>query len=259
MWYEHAEASAMSGHSKWSSIKHKKAAKDAKRGKLFTKLIKEITVAARNGGDVNANPRLRTAVLTARASSLPNDTIDRAIKKGSGQLEGQAFEEIDYEGYGPGGVAVIARVLTDNRNRTVSELRFLFGKHGGNLGEANSVAWMFQKRGVIHVGKTDTDEDRVMELALDAGAEDVSDTGETFEVVCSPESFEAVRASIENGQLRIDGAEITMVPKSSVHLAGPQAAAALKLLEALEDNDDVQNVSANLDIDPAELEKLSAA
>src|SRR5437762_6089499 len=162
----------MSGHSKWSSIKHKKAAKDAKRGKLFTKLIKEISVAARNGGDVNGNPRLRTAVLTARASSLPNDTIDRAIKKGSGQLDGQTLDEIDYEGYGPGGVAVMARVLTDNRNRTVSELRFLFSKHGGNLGEANRVAWMFQKRGVIHVDKTRVDEDSEMALALKSGAED---------------------------------------------------------------------------------------
>ncbi len=249
----------MSGHSKWSSIKHKKAAKDAKRGKLFTKLIKEITVAARNGGDVNANPRLRTAVLTARAASLPNDTIDRAIKKGSGQLDGQVLEEIDYEGYGPGGVAVMARVLTDNRNRTVSELRFLFSKYGGHLGEANSVAWMFQKRGVAHVDKTGIDEDRVMELALDAGADDVSDAGESFEVVSSPESLETVRGAIEGAGLKLTSAEVTMVPKSTVHLTGPPAASALKLLEALEDHDDVQNVSANLDVDPAELEKLSAA
>ncbi len=249
----------MSGHSKWSSIKHKKAAKDAKRGKLFTKLIKEITVAARNGGDINGNPRLRTAVLTARASSLPNDTIDRAIKKGSGQLEGQTLDEIDYEGYGPGGVAVMARVLTDNRNRTVSELRFLFSKHGGNLGEANSVAWMFQKRGIVHVDKAGVDEDRVMELALEAGADDVSDAGETFEVVAAPESLDAVRAGIEGGGFKITGAEVTMVPKSTVHLTGQNAASALKLLEALEDHDDVQNVSANLDVDPAELEKLSAA
>ncbi len=249
----------MSGHSKWSSIKHKKAAKDAKRGKLFTKLIKEITVAARNGGDVNANPRLRTAVLTARAASLPNDTIERAIKKGSGQLEGQTLEEIDYEGYGPGGVAVMARVLTDNRNRTVSDLRFLFSKHGGNLGEANSVAWMFQKRGVVHVDKGGVDEDRVMELALEAGADDVSDAGESFEVVCSPENLEAVRSGIEGGGLKLTSAEVTMIPKSTVHLTGPPAASALKLLEALEDHDDVQNVSANLDVDPAELEKLSAA
>jgi YebC/PmpR family DNA-binding regulatory protein len=249
----------MSGHSKWSSIKHKKAAKDAKRGKLFTKLIKEITVAARNGGDVNANPRLRTAVLTARAASLPNDTIERAIKKGSGQLEGQVFEEIDYEGYGPGGVAVMARVLTDNRNRTVSELRFLFSKHGGHLGEANSVAWMFQKRGVVHVDSTGVDEDRVMEVALEAGADDVSDAGESFEVVSTPESLETVRSAVEGAGLTPTSAEVTMVPKSTVHLTGAPAASALKLLEALEDHDDVQNVSANLDVDPAELEKMSAA
>jgi len=249
----------MSGHSKWSSIKHKKAAKDSKRGKLFTKLIKEITVAARNGGDINGNPRLRTAVLTARANSLPNDTIDRAIKKGSGQLEGQTLEEIDYEGYGPSGVAIIARVLTDNRNRTVSELRFLFSKHGGNLGESNSVAWMFQKRGIIHVDKSGVDEDRVMELALEAGADDVADAGESFEVVSSPDKLEAVRAAVEGADMKLVGAEVTMVPNSTVHLTGTPAASALKLLEALEDHDDVQNVSANLDVDPAELEKLSAA
>jgi len=248
----------MSGHSKWSSIKHKKAAKDAKRGKLFTKLIKEITVAARNGGDINANPRLRTAVLTARASSLPNDTIDRAIKKGSGQLDGQTFEEIDYEGYGPGGVAVMARVVTDNRNRTVSELRFLFSKHGGNLGEANSVAWMFHKRGLVHVEKAEVDEDRVMEVALEAGADDVVDAGETFEVAAAPENLEAVRAALEQANVKIVNAEVTMVPSNTVHLTGAAAASALKFLEALEDHDDVQNVSANLDVDPAELEKLSA-
>jgi len=248
----------MSGHSKWSSIKHKKAAKDAKRGKLFTKLIKEITVAARNGGDVNGNPRLRTAVLTARASSLPNDTIDRAIKKGSGQLEGVTFEEIDYEGYGPGGVAVMARVLTDNRNRTVSELRFLFSKHGGNLGESNSVAWMFAKRGLVHLDKSGVDEDRVMEVALEAGADDVVDAGETFEVAAAPENLEPVRAALEQANVKIISAEVTMVPSNTVHLTGPAAASALKFLEALEDHDDVQNVSANLDVDPAELEKLSA-
>jgi len=249
----------MSGHSKWSSIKHKKAAKDAKRGKLFTKLIKEITVAARHGGDPSANPRLRTAVLTARAASLPNDTIDRAIKKGSGELDGQTFEEIDYEGYGPGGVAVMARVLTDNRNRTVSELRFLFSKHGGNLGEANCVAWMFQKRGVIHLDKAGADEERVMEVALEGGADDVSDVGETFEVLASPDHLEPVRAKLESAGFKLTGAEVTMVPQNTVHLSGAQAAAALKLLEAIEDHDDVQNVSANLDVDPEELEKLSAA
>lgn len=249
----------MSGHSKWSSIKHKKAAKDAKRGKLFTKLIKEITVAARGGGDANGNPRLRTAVLAARAASLPNDTIDRAIKKGSGQLEGQQLEEIDYEGYGPGGVAVMVRVLTDNRNRTVSELRFLFSKHGGNLGEANSVAWMFHKRGVIHVEKQGTDEDRAMEIALEAGADDVSGVDEVFEVTSAPDALEGIRAGLEQAGLKVVGAEVTMVPNNTVHLTGAQAGSALKLLEALEDHDDVQNVSANLDVDPAELEKLSAA
>ncbi len=249
----------MSGHSKWSSIKHKKAAKDAKRGKLFTKLIKEITVAARNGGDPNGNPRLRTAVLAARASSMPNDTIERAIKKGSGEFEGQTLEESDYEGYGPGGLAVIARVLTDNRNRTVSEIRFLFSKHGGNLGESNSVAWMFDKRGVIHLDKAGLEEDRVMEVALDAGADDLTDAGEAFEVVTSPEKLEPVRAALEKAGMKIVSAEVTMVPKNTVHLTGAAAGSALKFLEALEDHDDVQNVSANLDVDPEELEKLSAA
>ncbi|MGH7896983.1 MAG: YebC/PmpR family DNA-binding transcriptional regulator [Candidatus Binatia bacterium] len=249
----------MSGHSKWSSIKHKKAAKDAKRGKLFTKLIKEISVAARGGGDANANPRLRTAVLAARASSMPNDTIERAIKKGSGELGGQIFEEIDYEGYGPGGLAVMVRVLTDNRNRTVSELRFLFSKHGGNLGEANCVAWMFHKRGVIQVDKAASDEDRVMEIALDGGADDVTDAGETFEVVASAENLEPVRAKLEAAGIKIISAEVTNLPETTVHVSGARAAAALKFLEALEDHDDVQNVSANLDVDPEELDKLSAA
>ena len=198
-------------------------------------------------------------MLTARAASLPNDTIDRAMKKGSGQLEGQTLEEIDYEGYGPGGVAVMVRVLTDNRNRTVSELRFLFSKHGGNLGEANSVAWMFQKRGVIHVDKTGVDEDRVMELALEAGADDVADVGESFEVISSPDTLDVLRGRLEGAELKLIGAEVTMVPNNTVHLTGAQASSALKLLEALEDHDDVQNVSANLDVDPAELEKLSAA
>jgi YebC/PmpR family DNA-binding regulatory protein len=249
----------MSGHSKWSSIKHKKAAKDAKRGKLFTKLIKEITIAARGGGDPAGNPRLRTAVLTARAASLPNDTIDRAIKKGSGELGGQQLEEIEYEGYGPGGVAVMVRALTDNRNRTVSDIRFLFSKHGGNLGEVNSVGWMFDKRGVIQVARGGTDEDRVMEVSLEAGADDVSDAGDTFEVIARPENLEMVRAAIEAADLEIASAEVTMVPKTTVRLTGAQAASALKLLDALEDHDDVQNVSANLDVDPEELEKLSAA
>lgn len=249
----------MSGHSKWATIKHKKAAKDAKRGKLFTKLIKEITVAARGGGDPDGNPRLRTAVLTARAASLPNDTIDRAIKKGSGQLDGQVLEEIDYEGYGPGGVAIMVRVLTDNRNRTVSELRFLFGKNGGNLGETNSVAWMFARRGVIHVDKAGVDEERIMDVALEAGADDVSEAEETFEITSAPDGLEPVRGALEKAGMKITSAEVTMVPSNTVRLTGETAASALKLLDALEDHDDVQNVSANLDVDPAELEKLSAA
>ncbi|MGH7822926.1 MAG: YebC/PmpR family DNA-binding transcriptional regulator [Candidatus Binatia bacterium] len=250
----------MSGHSKWSTIKHKKAAKDARRGKLFTKLIKEITVAARSGADANANPRLRTAVANAKAASLPNDNIDRAIKKGSGEMAGAAaMEEIDYEGYGPGGVAIIVRCLTDNRNRTVSDIRHLFTKHGGNLGEANSVAWMFQKRGLIRVDKEGADEERVMEVALDAGAEDFSDAEDAFEVVTSPERFHAVRDALDGAGMKLSSAEVTMIPNSTVRLTGAQAASALKLLEVLEENDDVQNVSANLDVDPEELEKLSAA
>src|SRR3954454_6517819 len=183
----------MSGHSKWSTIKHKKAAKDAKRGKLFTKLIKEITVAARvGGGDINANPRLRTAVLTARASSMPGENIDRAIKKGTGELEGVHYEEIQYEGYGPGGAAILAQVLTDNKNRTVSEIRRLFTKHGGNMGEAGCVAWMFDKKGLITVEKSQVDEDRLTAVVLDAGREDVRDEEEIFDVVTSTDDFEKV-------------------------------------------------------------------
>jgi YebC/PmpR family DNA-binding regulatory protein len=249
----------MSGHSKWSSIKHKKGAKDAKRGKLFTKLIREITVAARGSGDAAANPRLRTAIAAAKAASMPNDNIERAIKKGSGELEGTHLDEIDYEGYGPGGVAIMVRALSDNRNRTVSDLRHIFTRHGGHLGEVNSVAWMFQKRGLIHADKAGAEEDRVMEVALDAGADDLTDAGEVFEIVSSPDNLEKVRAALDGAGLKVVNAEVTMVPKSTVHLTGKDAATALKLLEALEDHDDVQNVSANLDVDAAELEKLSAA
>lgn len=249
----------MSGHSKWSSIKHKKALKDQKRGKLFTKLIREITVAARNGADLNGNPRLRTAVLTAKAASMPNDNIDRAIKKGSGGGEGTLLEELDYEGYGPHGVAIMVRVLTDNRNRTVGDLRFLFSKHGGNLGETNSVAWMFDRRGIVQVEHEGLEEDRVMEAALEAGAEDLSDAGEIFEVVTPPERLHSVREALEAAGMKARSAELTMVPKNTVRLAGDAAASILKLLDAIEDHDDVQNVSANLDVDPEELEKLSAA
>ena len=250
----------MSGHSKWSSIKHKKAAVDAKRGKIFTKLIKEITVAARiGGGDLSANPRLRTAVAAAKAQSMPKDNIDRAIKKGTGELGGVQLEEITYEGYGPGGVAIMVDTLTDNRNRLVSELRFTFSKHGGNLGESGCVAWMFKKRGIITIDKSAVDEDKLMELALDAGADDVSSDNDSFTVTTAPENFGAVREAIEKTGIAIGHAEVTMVPENTVPVSGHVAEQVLKLLEALEEQDDVQNVSANFDISDQEMAQLSAA
>jgi len=243
----------MSGHSKWSTIKHKKAAKDAKKGKLFTKFIKEITVAARmGGGDLNSNPRLRTAVTTARANSMPNDNIDRAIKKGTGELEGVTYEEIQYEGYGPGGAAILARVLTDNKNRTVSEIRRLFAKHGGNLGETGCVAWMFDMKGVITVEKSQIDEDRLMGVVLDAGAEDVKDEDDLFEVVTQPEDFEKVKERLDREKVPVASAQVTMVPKNTVDVDAKHVEQILKLTEELEDHEDVQSVSANFNI-PAEL------
>jgi len=248
----------MSGHSKWSTIKHKKAAKDAKRGKLFTKLIKEITVAARmGGGDINANPRLRTAVMTARTQSMPGDNIDRAIKKGTGELEGVTYEEIQYEGYGPGGAAIIAQVLTDNKNRTVSEIRRLFTKHGGNLGETGCVGWMFDKKGLITVEKSQIDEERLLGIVLDAGAEDVRDEDEFFEVVTQPEDFHAVKDRLDHEKVAVASAQVTLIPKTTVKVDAKNVEQILKLTEELEDHDDVQNVSANFNI-PAELmEKVS--
>jgi YebC/PmpR family DNA-binding regulatory protein len=250
----------MSGHSKWSSIKHKKAARDAKRGKAFTKLIKEITIAARlGGGDLNANPRLRTAVLAARAQSMPNDNIDRAIKKGTGELGGGQLEEVSYEGYGPAGVALLMDVLTDNRNRTVSELRFLLSKSGGNLGEAGCVAWMFHKRGVIAIDKNSAEEDRVLELALDAGADDVTSDDETFQVLTAPDRFAAVRGALETAKIPLLHSELSMVPENTVKVSGHQAEQVLKLVEELEDHDDVQSVAANFDIDDEVMAQFSAA
>jgi YebC/PmpR family DNA-binding regulatory protein len=250
----------MSGHSKWSSIKHKKAARDAKRGKVFTKLIKEITIAARlGGGDINANPRLRTAVLTARAQSMPNDNIDRAIKKGTGELGGGQLEEVTYEGYGAGGVAITADVLTDNRNRTVAEIRFIFSRHGGNLGETGCVGWMFKKRGIITVEKSAADEDKLIELALDAGADDVTSDDETFQVMTAPEKFSAVRDTIEKAGIAIANAEVTRIPENTVAVSGHTAEQVLKLMEDLEDHDDVQGVAANFDISEEELAQFSAA
>lgn len=249
----------MSGHSKWHSIRHKKAAKDAKRGKLFTKLIKEITVAARlGGGDLSANPRLRTAVQTAREHSMPMENIERAIKRGTGEIEGVTYEEVQYEGYGPGGVAILVQAMTDNRNRTVAEIRRLFEKAGGNLGASGCVAWMFKKRGVITVAKGEVDEERLMEVALEAGADDVSDTDGTFEVLTSPENFETVKAALQNAKIPIVNAEVSMVADNTVRVTGQDALQAMKLLEALEDHDDVQSVASNADFDEDELQRLSA-
>jgi YebC/PmpR family DNA-binding regulatory protein len=250
----------MSGHSKWSSIKHKKAARDAKRGKVFTKLIKEITIAARlGGGDLNANPRLRTAVLTARAQSMPNDNIDRAIKKGTGELGGGQLEEVTYEGYGPGGVAITVDVLTDNRNRTVAEIRFIFGRHGGNMGETGCVGWMFKKRGVIAIEKSAADEDKLIELALEAGADDVTSDSESYQVMTAPENFSAVRDAIEKAGIAMLSAEVTRVPENTVAVSGHTAEQVLKLMEELEDHDDVQGVAANFDISDEEMAQFSAA
>jgi YebC/PmpR family DNA-binding regulatory protein len=248
----------MSGHSKWSTIKHKKAAKDAKRGKIFTKLIKEITVAARmGGGDINANPRLRTAVLTARSNSMPGDNIERAIKKGTGELEGVTYEEIQYEGYGPGGTAIIAQVLTDNKNRTVSEIRRLFTKHGGNLGETGSVSWMFEKKGLVTIEKSQIDEERLMGIVLDAGAEDVRDEDDIFEVVTPPEKFHAVKESLDREKIAVASAQVTLIPKNTVDVDAKNVEQILKLTEELEDHDDVQSVSANFNIPNELMEKAS--
>jgi YebC/PmpR family DNA-binding regulatory protein len=248
----------MSGHSKWSTIKHKKAAKDAKKGKLFTKFIKEITVAARmGGGDINSNPRLRTAVTAARTNSMPNDNIDRAIKKGTGELEGVTYEEIQYEGYGPGGAAILAQVLTDNKNRTVSEIRRLFTNHGGHLGETGCVSWMFDKKGVITVEKSHIDEDRLMGIVLDAGAEDVKEEDDLFEVVTQPEDFEKVKERLDREKVPVASAQVTMVPKNTVNVDAKHVEQILKLTEELEDHDDVQGVSANFNIPTELMEKAS--
>ncbi len=239
----------MSGHSKWSTIKHKKAAQDAKRGAIFTKIIKELTVSARLGGsDVDANPRLRTAVLKAKAVNMPQDTIQRAIMKGTGELPGVSYDEVTYEGYGPGGVAMIATAVTDNRNRTVAELRKIFSKNGGNLGEAGCVAWMFQKKGLIVVDQEKIDEDELLAIALDAGAEDVRPGEAIYEVVTAVEEFEPVKQAILAKGVEPTSSEISLIPQTTVRLEGNQARQLLKLMEELEEHDDVQNVYANFDI-----------
>ncbi|MDQ3684713.1 MAG: YebC/PmpR family DNA-binding transcriptional regulator [Acidobacteriota bacterium] len=244
----------MSGHSKWHTIKHKKGALDAKRGKTFTKLIKEITVAARfGGGDAGANARLRKAVSDAKAANMPNDTIDRAIKRGTGELEGVSYDEIIYEGYGPGGVAVMVDSMTDNRNRTVAEIRHIFSKNGGNLGASGSVGYLFDKKGYIVVEKSAKPEDELFEVVTDAGAEDLRDDEDNFEIITAPESFDAVLDAVKKAGVEPQLAEIEMVPQNYIKLAGVEAKQMLKLMESLEDHDDVQKVSANFDIDEADM------
>jgi YebC/PmpR family DNA-binding regulatory protein len=243
----------MSGHNKWASIKHKKGANDAKRGKIFTKLIKEITVAARmGGGDPNGNPRLRAAVLAARAENMPKENIERGIKKGTGELEGVSYEESLYEGYGPGGAAVLVESLSDNKNRSVAEIRHVFSKNGGSLGTSGCVAWMFKKKGYIAIERQAVDEEKLMEKALDAGAEDVREDETTFEVITAPEDFEAVKAAIDELQAPYISSEITMLPQNTTSLTGKEADQMVKLMDMLEDCDDVQKVYTNADI-PEEL------
>ena len=249
----------MSGHSKWSTIKRKKGAIDATRGKMFTRLIKEITVAARSGGgDPDGNPRLRSAIITAKKENMPKDNIARAIKKGTGEIAGEVYEEILYEGYGPGGVAVLVDCMTDNRNRTVADIRHYFAKSNGNLGESGCVAWMFDKKGLIQVDKKGITEEALMELALEAGAEDVVEEENEFQVITAPENFNDVREALEKGGVKILEASVSMIPKNTVEVTEEKPAKALlKLLESLEDHDDVQNVHANFDIDDELMEKLS--
>ena len=246
----------MSGHNKWSTIKHKKGAADAKRGKIFTKIIKEISVAAKlGGGDPGANPRLRTAVDKAKAENMPKDNIERAIKKGAGGMEGVTYEEITYEGYGPNGAAVLVEVMTDNRNRTVSDVRSIFTKCNGNMGESGCVSWLFDKKGLIAYPKS-VDFDKLFEAALEAGAEDVSEQDDQIEVTTDPSGFNDVKDLLEKAGFKHESAEITMIPQTMVALDGKNAENMLKLMDRLEDNDDVQNVYANFDISTEEMEKM---
>ncbi len=247
----------MSGHSKWATIKHKKAALDAKRGKQFTRIIKEITIAARHGGDPDGNPRLRTAILAAKAVSMPSDNIKKAIMRGTGELEGGQIEEVMFEGYGPGGAAILVNVATDNRNRTVSEIRHVFSKNGGNMGEQGSVAWMFERKSQIFIPSEKATEDQLMNIVLDAGGDDLRNEGERWAVISPPEAHEAVLKALEANGLTPEEASIAMVPKNLIRLEGKNAAGILKLTEALEDHDDVPNVYSNFDIDEKELEALA--
>jgi len=249
----------MSGHSKWATIKRKKGKLDAQRGRMFTKLIKEITIAARaGGGDPEGNPRLRTAIATAKAANMPQDNIKKAIQKGTGELPGVTYEEATYEGYGPGGVAIILEVVTDNKNRTVAEIRHLFTKYNGNLGETGCVGWMFEKQGRILVETSKVDEEKLMEIVLDSGASDMTTEEDVYEIITPYDKFEAVKDSIENSDIEYSEASINMVPQTTIKLEGPKAESMLKLMMSLEEHDDIQDVYANFDIDESLMEKLSA-
>ncbi len=247
----------MSGHSKWATIKRKKGAEDAKRGQVFTKLIREITVSAKHGGgDPNANPRLRTAVDKAKAANMPQDNITRAIKKGTGELEGVNYEEFSLEGYGPGGVAVLLDVMTDNRNRTVSEVRHLFSRNSGNMGEAGCVSWNFSKKGILTFPKASISEEQIMDTALEAGAEDIKDADDVWEVTTEPTAFEMVKKALEASGFKPSESRVTMLAQNYVKLAGSEAEKMLRLMEVMEEHDDIQNVYANFDISQEEMEKL---
>lgn len=247
----------MSGHNKWSSIKHKKGAADAKRGKVFTKVIREITVAARmGGGDINGNPRLRAAVALAKSENMPKDNIDRAIKKGTGELEGVSYEEANYEGYGPGGVAVLVDCLTDNKNRTVADVKHLFERYGGSLGEPGCVAYMFEKKGLIVIEKDKVDEEELLDLVLEAGAEDVKEEEREFNVITDASDFESVKKAVDDAEIPNTFAEVTMIPQNTVEVEGKKAQQILNLIEALEDVDDVSNVYANFDMSDEAMEAL---
>ncbi|MCW5979240.1 MAG: YebC/PmpR family DNA-binding transcriptional regulator [Bryobacteraceae bacterium] len=248
----------MSGHSKWATIKHKKAATDAKRGRVFTRLIKEITIAARNGGDPAANPRLRAAVAAAKAASMPQDNIKRAIQRGTGELEGGRLDEVMFEGYGPGGAAMLVHVVTDNRNRTVAEIRHLFSKHGGNLAEQGAVAWMFERKSHILIELDKTSEDDLMAAVLEAGADDIRNDGSHWEVVGPTETHDSIVAALEQASIPAATVEIGMIPQNLVKLEGKNASGMLKLSEALEEHEDVQSLYSNFDIDETELERLTA-
>ncbi len=247
----------MSGHSKWATIKHKKGALDAKRGKIFTRLIKEISIAAKNGGDPDTNPRLRGAIVAAKAENMPADNIKRAIQRGTGELPGATYEEFSLEGYGPGGVAILLDINTDNRNRTVSEIRHVFGKNGGNMAEAGAVSWMFHKKGDIVVPKSAAKEDDLMGIVLEAGAEDLRDDGDNWEVLCEPSVYEAVLEAVKKAGIEPVSSSVSMIPQNYIKLEGAAASQMIRLMEALEEQDDVQNVHSNFDIDQKLLEEVA--